>query len=263
MAPRDVAGLAFAFTRAHVAFEPLLEGLLAHSCGLLTDSLSQCCYRGGKKSLFRKIYVGDKSAEQGKVDPFDMGTLADVIGACAEQPASLSNQVTLNFLTLACEYAIKGLSQRRGQYEDCFLSYPETAVKGLLAFVRLVRGEGSSHLARGGRALNLSALLAAATPHCLQHMSLLGARDVAGLLSAVAYLRPAGGQLQMDLRSRLRKLVAAGEVRDLSPADAADALWALGELSLDDAELQAHLLKHRRQATTMRQPSSRRCSSTS
>lgn len=80
LAPRDVANITWAFARTQIKHAALFGALASHSKELIEDSLTQSCYCGTHKSLWRAVYARDTSAVGGRVDAFDMISMGTVDG---------------------------------------------------------------------------------------------------------------------------------------------------------------------------------------
>jgi len=215
-APRDVAVMAWAFARMRAPHGPALAALAGHSWGLLQDCLQQRCYRGTGKSLMRRVYLEreDHSARDGRVDAFDMMTLADTLWAFAElklkQPP---------LMALAGDYMGKGLAQP-AQLATRFIRYPEALVKCLCPYAQLAVAHHS--------------LFRAAAPHCLRHLEGFKAQHVVSLAWAWAVSGPWDEAVQRRLRGRLCGTLSEGTgLCTLDAEDVHRAAWALDAMGLD------------------------------
>lgn len=221
LAPRDVAGLAWAFVRAgrgrDGASARLLEALVQHAAGLLQDGIWQKCYRGPNKSLYRPVYEGDHSAEDSMVDAFDCLTLADLLDACAT--LGIRDQ---KLLTLAVDYATLGLKEAgTARVSKLFIKQTGALARALRRLAEL--GAGS-----GGAQLDLERLFAAAAPHvaeCVmqprpEHLlnfvvacslvpAAIDAQMVSALDRALGSAGGAGGRWSSEDRAALDRAAAA------------------------------------------------------
>jgi len=225
MTPRDLSGIATAFGRSMVLNPPLMQALAEHGTGLLQDGIDQQCYRKPAKSLAREIYDGDFSARDGKVDSFDMLSLADMLTAFAEQQF-----VHLPFLELADEYMCRGLRQPPREVSN-FLRFPRVFVRALIARARL-----AGSVSRGREVYE------SAAPHVARLLPELDIRDVARLVYGWAVLGPTDPWMLAALSSRLEELVLTeGKGWKLDSEDVENAKWALKELNISDRKVVAGL----------------------
>jgi len=204
LTPRDLANIAYAFAMVKRQSPELLQALAGHGCGLLRDGLDQQCYKFPNKSLAREIYVDDFSAEDGRVDAFDMSSLSEMFFGF----------VTFNFkhdefLDLADEYITKALQQPAVNVER-LLRYPRLLASVLRARSRLRRDEKGRELFK------------IAAPHVVRVLGQLTARNlVEDLIPAWAALGPRDSyaiaaistRLEYLLRSSLERLPAGALAR--------------------------------------------------
>lgn len=223
MTPRDISAVAAAFAKANIFNRPLMQALAEHGCGLLKDGIEQKCYRKPIKSLAREIYEDDFSARDGRVDAFDMVSLADMLGALAEQQC-----VHQKFLDLADEYMVKGLQQSARDVGN-FLRYPQVFLRTLIARARL------SGDAKG------KDLFAIAAPHVVRVLPQVGARDVARLISAWAVLGPRDPWVLAALSTRLQELLHGPTFGGLDSKDVEGTKWAVHELRISNRSLISQL----------------------
>lgn len=219
LAPRDVAALTWAFAKAGKGEDrAVLEGLVQHSNGLLRDCIDQLCYRSPSKSLARPVYEeGDFSAVDGKVDAFDILSLADTHWAFAE-----TQFVDEEYVKLSDEYLTEALALR-GRQADRFLRYPQAFVKLLAARARL-SPEGSQEL------------FEAASHHILRYLPEIGMRDMAKLVWAWALLGPKDPWMLKRLDERFVEVLERMGTQSLSEEESANAVWALKSLGIGTRE---------------------------
>eukprot|EP00931_Biecheleriopsis_adriatica_P074241 TRINITY_DN48345_c0_g1_i1.p1 TRINITY_DN48345_c0_g1~~TRINITY_DN48345_c0_g1_i1.p1 ORF type:complete len:1326 (+),score=207.03 TRINITY_DN48345_c0_g1_i1:354-3980(+) len=219
MTPRDIAAIAGSFGRARVLHHPLLEALSQHGCGLLKDGIEQQCFRKPAKSLAREIYIGDNSARDGRVDAFDMVSLADMLGAYADQQF-----VHQEFLELADEYMLEGLRQPP-HYISNFLRYPTVFVRTMVARARISSDKSGQEMFK------------AAAPHLVRIIEDVGARNVTQIVWAWAVLGPRDPWALAALSTRLKDVLESGSGSYIEQEDVDNVNWALDELKLRDRKL--------------------------
>lgn len=220
MAPRDVSCIAWALQRLHVHHEELLTGLLRHSVGLLKDGLQQECYRSPSKSLARPVYVGDFSAKEGAVDAFDMGTMGDVLRACAHFQRSDDYQVDEEFLDLSEEYLSKALQQSSFARKRFCNRNAQTTPTALLALAKL----------RSDR--DMEPFFLAALPALREQLPQMNGRVLALLIEAWAR----GGPRDHAFVEEMDQQLARGNPRMVRGVASKDLHWAVEELGMKEAK---------------------------
>jgi len=215
MAPRDIAGVAWAFAEAGICNKQMFDALILQAIGLLQDGLAQRCYRRPYKSLARDVYKGDHSAVEGAVDAFDVFTLKDVLLACLK-----FNIRVPQFLDLASEYLELGLRQRRRK--NRILVKPALLVRTLDACARL--------------GISDTGLFEAAIPHIIEELNGLDMDDLVSLVCSWAVSGPHNRWYLATLGETVRRRAAHGDFTCLSPADAKSFAWGLHQLGLSSHE---------------------------
>lgn len=219
LTPRDIANIASAFGKARVSNNSLLQALADHGCGLLRDGIDQECYRKPMKSLSREIYEDDSSARDGMVDAFDMVSLAELLGAFADQQF-----VHPQFLELADEYMQKGCLQPSRDVAS-FVRFPQVFARTLIARARMSADEHGRDLFQ------------TAAPLVVRLLDELGPQLVVRLTWAWAVIGPRDPWVLAALSTRLHSLLESGAGRNIQAQDVSDAKWALDQLKIRDRKL--------------------------
>jgi len=216
LTPRDLANIMGAFAKAGIRDIELFQALSEHGCGLLRDGIEQHCYKKPMKSLAREIYDEDFSAVDGRVDAFDMVTLAEMLGSFADQQF-----LHRDFLELADEYMMKGFNQPKKDVET-FLRFPQVFARALVSRAR-------AYIDEKGRIL-----FQAAMPHLVQTVAVLQVNDLLRLTVAWAMLGPRDPYALAAFESRLMEL----QDWHVDGKDIEEARWALKDLELNRQLLQ-------------------------